>query len=420
MTSKSASQMVADSALSVAGLTAYIQLLIEQDDHLRQVWVTGEVSSASQYPSGLFFTLQDPDAKAAINCVVWSSQLHKLATLPVPGEQLILLGRVHVQPKRGAYQLVVWQSLPAGEGLRALRYRQLKDRLEAEGLFDPEHKRPLPPHPQTVAVVTSPQAAAWGDIKRTLKHRYPGLRVLFAPAIVQGEQAPVSIAHAIARVERDGRADVLILSRGGGAIEDLACFNDEIVVRAVATCPIPVISGIGHQRDESLTDFAADVCAHTPTAAAEIAVPALADLHAEHLYRTEALTLAVDRYLRRESQRLKGMRDRAGRLQLDRLLKQEAQVVSWLRQRLIQSVKRRFESETQHCQVLGEKLASLDPQIVLQRGYAIARSEQGGIVRSSGGVTLGENLIIQLGQGQVKVTVIEAEPASPNSGKSDL
>jgi exodeoxyribonuclease VII large subunit len=407
MTSKPSSSLVADSALSVAGLTAYIQLLLEQDDHLRQVWVTGEVSSASQYPSGLFFTLQDPDVKAAISCVVWSSQLHKLATVPTPGEQLILLGRVHVQPKRGGYQLVVWQSLPAGEGLRALRYRQLKDRLEAEGLFDPDLKRPLPPHPQTVAVVTSPQAAAWGDIRRTLKSRYPGLRVLFAPALVQGEQAPVSIAHAIARVERDCRADVLILSRGGGAVEDLACFNDEIVVRAIATCPIPVIAGIGHQRDESLADLAADVCAHTPTAAAELAVPALVDLHNEHLDRAEALMLAVNRYLRRESNRLQGLRDRADRLPLDRLIKQETERVSWLKERLVRATQRRFETATNHCRVLGEKLASLDPQIVLQRGYAIARSDSGTIVRSSSEVSPGETLTIQLGQGQIQVTVTE-------------
>src|SRR5579883_2829888 len=137
MTSYFPSLLVPDTALSVVGLTAYIQMLLEQDSQLRQVWVTGEVSSATRYRSGLFFTLQDPDAKAAISCVVWNSYLDKLATLPVQGEQLIILGRIHVHPQRGQYQLIVWQALPAGEGLRALRYRQLRTRLEAEGLFDP-------------------------------------------------------------------------------------------------------------------------------------------------------------------------------------------------------------------------------------------------------------------------------------------
>ncbi|MBE9009960.1 exodeoxyribonuclease VII large subunit [Pseudanabaenaceae cyanobacterium LEGE 13415] len=413
MTSKLPNLLVPDTALTVAGLTAYIQSLIEQDDQLRQVWLTGEVSSATRYKSGLFFTLQDPDAKAAIQCVVWNSQLHKLTTVPAPGDQLILLGRVHVQPHRGSYQLIVWQALPAGEGLRALRSRQLKDRLEAEGLFDPDRKRSIPTHPQTVAVVTSPQAAAWGDIQRTFKRRYPGLRVLFSPALVQGDQAPASIVSAIERVERDGRADVLILSRGGGAIEDMVCFNDEDVVRAIANCSIPVIAGIGHQRDESLSDLAADVVAHTPTAAAEQAVPCLSDLYELHHDRMEALNLAVLQYMSAEHDRLRGLRDRFSRLKLDRALKQEAQVISWLRQRLIQSTQRRFQTASQHCELLQEKLSTLDPEAVLKRGYAVVRSESG-IVRSSADVQEGENLTIQLGQGQIDVTVTSVSVQSKN------
>ncbi|NJL23336.1 MAG: exodeoxyribonuclease VII large subunit, partial [Leptolyngbyaceae cyanobacterium SM1_3_5] len=150
--------LIPDTALSVGGLTSYIQDLLEQDDQLQQIWVTGEVSSASRYRSGLFFTLQDPDAQAAISCVVWSSQIPRLMAEPTTGEQLIILGRIHLHPQRGNYQLIVWQALPAGEGLRALRYRQLRQRLEAEGLFDEERKRPLPVHPKSIAVVTSPQA----------------------------------------------------------------------------------------------------------------------------------------------------------------------------------------------------------------------------------------------------------------------
>ncbi len=411
------SSIVPDSALSVGGLTAYIQRLLEQDDQLRQVWVTGEVSSASRYRSGLFFTLQDSDAKASISCVVWNSQLDKLAALPAPGEQLILLGRVQVHPQRGNYQLIVWQALPAGEGLLALRYRQLRNRLELEGLFDPERKRPLPVHPQTVAVVTSPQAAAWGDIQRTLKRRYPGLWVLFSPALVQGDQAPASIVAAIARVERDRRADVLILSRGGGAIEDLACFNDEFVVRAVANCSIPVIAGIGHQRDESLADLAADVCAHTPTAAAEQAIPLLGNLYAEHQERFHALNQAVVQYLEVERDRLQNLRERVKRLRLDRQIKQEAQRVVWLRQRLIQSTLRPFQAAAQHRQLLQEKLATLDPQAVLQRGYAVVRQINGSITRSTLEVSPGEDLSIQLGQGHLKVKVTEVSITPPTSDR---
>jgi exodeoxyribonuclease VII large subunit len=264
---------IPDETLTVGGLSAYVQDLLEQDPHLMQVWVLGEVSSANQRSGHLFFTLQDPDGTDTINCVTWRSQRAKLLEDPTPGEQVVVLGRMRVYPQRSSYQLNVVQLLPAGEGLQALRRRQLQARLAAEGLFDPALKQPLPLYPQVIAVVTSPQAAAWGDIQRTLLQRHPGLQVLLAPAIVQGPQAPAAIAAALAQVTRDGRADLVIVARGGGAREDLDCFDHEAVVRAIALCPIPVITGVGHQRDESLADLVADYAAHTPTAAAEVGVP---------------------------------------------------------------------------------------------------------------------------------------------------
>lgn len=410
MTSSLSTLLAPEMALSVAGVTAYIQALLEQDEQLRQVWVTGEVSSANRYRSGLFFTLQDPDEKAAINCVVWNSQIDRLATLPTQGDQLIILGRMHVHPQRGQYQLIVWQVLPGGEGLRALRYRQLRHRLEAEGLFDPLRKRPLPLHPTAVAVVTSPQAAAWGDIQRTLRRRYPGLPVLFSPALVQGDLAPDSIVNAIDRVVRDGRADVLILSRGGGAIEDMACFNDERVVRAIAECPIPVIAGIGHQRDESLADLVADVCAHTPTAAAEQAVPSLTDLYTQHRERVKWLDEAMKYRLEVTRDRLQQLQNRLHPLQLDRQLQHEVQRLTWVRQQLIQSSTRQLQQATQRCQLLSQKLGTLDPEAVLKRGYAVVRQADGAIVRSAIAVTPGQHLLLQLGRGQLKVVVTEVTP----------
>jgi exodeoxyribonuclease VII large subunit len=407
MTSNLPSLLIPDTALSVGGLTSYIQDLLEQDDQLRQVWVTGEVSSASSYKSGLFFTLQDPDAKAAISCVVWNSQMNKLATMPVQGEQLILLGRVQVHPQRGSYQLIVWQALPAGEGLRALRFRQLRKRLEAEGLFDPERKRSLPPCPQAIAVVTSPQAAAWGDIQRTLKRRHPGMQVLFSPALVQGDQAPASIVQAIARVERDGRAEVLILSRGGGATEDMACFNDERVVRAISDCSIPVVAGIGHQRDESLADLVADICAHTPTAAAEQAVPQLADLYATHRERIAMLNRAVQGALGDSYDQVDRLKGKIRRIHLDRQIRQQGQAIAWLRQRLTQSTQHQLQEATQHCELLRQKLITLDPEAVLKRGYALVRQLDGTVARSTEDLAEGQELRVQLAQGQMRVTVQE-------------
>ena len=394
-------------ALSVAGLTDYIQELLEQDHQLRQVWVTGEVKSANQHRSGLFFSLQDPDSKALIQCVVWSSQLSKLAQIPVSGEQLIVLASLRVYPQRGQYQLSVWQAMPAGEGLQALRFRQLRNRLEAEGLFDEEHKLPLPIHPQIIGVVTSPQAAAWGDIQRTLRRRYSGLQVLLSPAQVQGELAPVSIVEAIKRIEQDGRAQLLILSRGGGSSEDLACFNDERVVRAIANCSIPVVTGIGHQRDESLADLVADVCAHTPTAAAELAVPELAHLYAQHQQRQEALNEALTHVLKAQERRIQSLQQRLQRLPLDRQLRQEQKAIAQKRQQLLQCTSRRFSQASQHCQFLREKLATLDPESVLKRGYAVVRSTDGTIARSTANLIPGQELQIQLGEGEVNVKVTE-------------
>jgi len=399
-------RVAATTVLSVAGLTNYIQTLLEYDEQLMQVWVTGEVTSAQSHRSGLFFTLQDPDAPAAISCVVWSSQLEALAQLPVTGEQVMALGRLRLYPQRGQYQLMIWQILPAGDGLRALRYRQLRDRLEAEGLFDGERKRSLPPYPQTIAVVTSAQAAAWGDIRRTLKQRYPGLQVLFSPAIVQGEQAPDSIATAIQRVAQDGRAEVLILARGGGATEDLACFNDERVVRAIAECSVPVISGIGHQRDESLADLVADACAHTPTAAAAQVVPLLIQLWEEHQGRIAALRFAVNQHWEPAQAQLQQLKRRLQRLQLDRHIDQKQTAIARLEQQLSQVTQGRVRQAVLTQQFLAEKLAALDPQAVLKRGYAVVR-QNNDIVRSSKTLRLEQDLTIQLSEGRVNVKVTE-------------
>ena len=407
MTSGSPNLLVPPSVISVGGLTQYIQTLLEEDQELIQVWITGEVSSANPHKSGIFFTLQDPDVAATLHCVVWKSYRNKLVIQPEPGEQVIVLGRIRLYPKRGEYQLMVWQVLPAGEGLRSLRYRQLRDRLSAEGVFDSERKRPLPKYPQTIAVVTSPQAAAWGDIKRTLKSRHPGMRVLLSPANVQGELAPDAIATAIKRVEKDGRADVLVLSRGGGASEDMACFNDERVVRAICDCSIPVISGIGHQRDESLADLAADAYAHTPTAAAELAVPRLSDLQTDHEEHIVRLYVTLTRKLDRVQDQLQTQKLRLHRLDLDRQLERDKAAVQQLKQQLGRTVQRRLLAYQKHHQLLQQKLIALDPTAVLRRGYAVVRTADQNIVRQVEDIEVGQTLKLQFSNGLAIVQVTE-------------
>ena len=393
-------------AVGVAGLTDYLKLLLEEDPQLRKIWVVGEVSSAHHHRQGCFFTLQEPDGSATVNCVVWKSQLSRLAALPEVGAQVTVLGQIRLYPKRGSYQLTVWQVLPAGEGLQALRYQQLRSRLAAEGLFDPARKCSLPTYPQTLAVVTSPQAAAWGDIQRTLMQRNPTVTVLLSPATVQGQQAPASIAAAITRVIADGRADVLLVARGGGASEDLACFDDEQVVWAIAQSSIPVITGIGHERDESLADLVADVCAHTPTAAAEQAIPSLDDLYGEQVQYLQRIGQVVAQRLQAAQYQVRSLQQDLQRLRLDKQIAQHQRDGQGQRQRLTASLTQRLHQAQHRHQLLHEKLAALDPKAVLKRGYALVKVE-GQIATAAADILPGTELEIQLGQGQLKATVTE-------------
>ncbi|MGB3136053.1 MAG: exodeoxyribonuclease VII large subunit [Nodosilinea sp.] len=404
----------APAALSVGGLVDYIKAVFEADPTLRQVWVVGEVSSANSHAKGLFFTLTDPDTGAAINAVVWRSQQARLSALPALGDQVIVLGTVKIYPQRSSYQLTVWQVLPSGDGLKALRYRQLRQRLAAEGLFDADYKRSLPALPQTVAVVSSPQAAAWGDIQRSLRHHHPGLHVLFAPAVVQGNAAPASIVAAIDRVAADGRAEVLILARGGGASEDLECFDDERVVRAVATCPIPVITGIGHQRDEALADLAADVCAHTPTAAAIAAVPALADLAAAHRQRVTQVKTLIAEHLSEARGDLHHLGQGLLRVRLDQRVQQQTLHLKQLKRRLGQGVQIELRQAGDRTEALRSHLMTLDPDTVVRRGYALVRDETDQLVTQATATTPGQTLQLQLAQGSLTVQVTEIHPPPPS------
>ena len=395
-----------DAAFSVADITHYIQSLLEQDPGLYRVWVTGEVSSANERNGHIFFTLQEPDGRASIQAVVWRSQRQRLAAMPASGEHILLLGQIRLYPQKGQYQISVFQVLPAGEGLQALQRQQLQQRLAAEGLFDAELKQAVPPYATRIAVITSAQAAAWGDIQRTLRQRQPGLQVLLSPATVQGVQAPASIVAAFGRVIADGRAEVIILARGGGAREDLTSFDDEQVVRAIAACPIPVITGIGHERDETLADLVADYCAHTPTAAAESAVLPLADLWTEHYGRSQIVIRALQWAIQQRSDTITDLRRRLEQLRVDQSLQQECQRLNWLQQRLQQTVRFHLHAAQQQCHHLGQTLKTLDPESVLRRGYAVVRADRDRILNRSTDVKIGEIVQIQLGEGEIVARVV--------------
>ena len=401
--------------ISIERLTDYIAQALLDTPELRQVWVSGEVSSASAHPSGIYFTLKDRVGKACVPAVVWKSQVPELETKPQVGMQVLAFGKISVYAPHGKYQFQVQQVLPLGEGLQALRLQRLKQRLAAEGLFDRDRKQLLPAHPRTIAVVTSASAAAWGDIQRVVRSRYPGMLVLLSPATVQGEAAPQSIERAIDRVVIDSRAEVLILARGGGASEDLSCFNSEIVVRAIAECPIPVVTGIGHERDESLADLAADVCAATPTTAAAIVIPNLEDLVDEHLARIDRLRGLIHRESIDRAQRLQQLRIRCDRIQPDRQLALAQDRLKQLQHRLSRVINQKMQLAEREQFRLREQCQALNPQLVLQRGYALVRQNKGELVRDSDNLAIGAELSIQFDRGQAKVTVVEIDRGQKES-----
>jgi len=399
---------IAGGILSVGGLTDYLKALVEGDAQLSAIAVAGEVSSANLAKSGLFFTLRDPASNATLSAVLWRWQLSQQPAVPEVGQQFVVVGKLQIYAPRSDYKIVADRVFPIGAGLQALQRQQLRDRLRLEGLFDTDRKRALPIHPQTIGVISSPQAAAWGDIQRTLTQRYPGLHVLFAPAIVQGDLAPDSIARAFDRLAADGRAEVVILARGGGAREDLAAFDDERVVRAIVLSPVPVITGLGHQRDESLADLAADDCAHTPTAAAERVAPSLADLSADLRHWRDRLQSATQTQLDRQQQRLEHLNSAAIVASLQTRLDRERATVTALGDRLRFAVRARLDRERQQCAAWRETLTALDPHAVLRRGYALLRDRSGAIVRSAADVRAGDRLVVRLGDGELDVAAIDA------------
>ncbi|MFM9105921.1 MAG: exodeoxyribonuclease VII large subunit, partial [Chloroflexota bacterium] len=238
------------------------------------IWVTGEVASATVARGNCFFSLADEAGQ--LRGVLWRAATVRQAHALRPGMQVAVHGYLDIYPGRGELQLVADSVQPAGLGLAALEFERLRSQLEAEGLFDPSRKRPIPASPRCIGVVTSESGAVWHDIQTVLRRRWPLVEVILSPARVQGDGAPESIASAIAALERDGRADVIIVARGGGAPEDLAAFNAETVVRAIFACPVPVVSGVGHETDVTLADFVADLRAATPSAAAELCTPSAA------------------------------------------------------------------------------------------------------------------------------------------------
>jgi exodeoxyribonuclease VII large subunit len=426
--------------LTVAAVTRLVRETIRRQPRLNPVWVEGEIGSVSISAAGhAYFTLKDE--RAQLRCVVFREERLALPLEPRTGLRVVAQGRIDVFEQGGAYQLYVESLQPAGVGDLAQRFEELKARLQAEGLFDTSRKRPLPAWPRTIAVVTSLSGAVLHDICRVIDRRWPLARLIVSPCQVQGAGAELSIVRALRRVGRwtdphSGRAvDLVIVARGGGSLEDLWAFNEESVVRAIASHPRPVIVGVGHETDVTLSEFAADRRAATPSVAAELAVPdreaqreGLASLRAtlatsarRRLATTRADLVAERRALDtfRPGAYLAGERERAGLL-LDRAtravagrLTAERTVVRRHSDRLPALLQARTTSARAELTRSATGLAALDPFATLDRGYAIVRAADGRVLVDATRAHVGEHLEVRLATGALDVSVDSVRDSGP-------
>ena len=391
---------------SVSQVNLFIKNLLDETPQLSGLLVRGELSNYKVYPSGHhYFTLKD--SEGAMRCVMFRGAASKLRFRPENGMQVIVSGRVGVYPRDGAYQFYCTSLSADGIGDLYVAFEQLKEKLSREGLFDPAHKRPLPAYPQRIAIVTSGAGAAVHDMIRILRRRYPIAKVLLLPVRVQGAEAPPEIVGAIRYANRWKLADVLITGRGGGSIEDLWAFNDERVARAIYNSEIPVISAVGHEPDVTIADFVADRRASTPSNAAEIAVPDMAELLRALQSAGMRMTQAELNLLGKQNERLDALREK--RVLTDPLafVQDRRMQLDFAQQRLAAAAQSCLGREEQRFARNAAALDAMSPLKVLGRGYAMAQAADGSVLRSARQVQTGDRIEVRLGEGTLGCRVEE-------------
>lgn len=384
--------------VSVSDLTAYIRAVLESNENLMGVWVTGEIFNLSRPASGhVYFTLKD--ANASLRCVIWREQARYLSGALRDGMAVEAHGSVSVYEQGGQYQLYVDGLRAAGEGLLYQEFLRLKAGLEAEGLFDEDRKRPLPRLPRVIGIVTSASGAALQDMLNTLRSRCPMVEVVLAPAAVQGDAAPGQIVNAVDALNQYVQPDVIIIGRGGGSLEDLWAFNSERVVRAIAASRAPVISGVGHETDFTLTDFAADLRAPTPTGAAVMAVPDRADLMAELDTVVARLAQSIRDSVEEMLSALRESNHRLEQCSPRWRIRQEMQRMDEYSFRAASAVSYKLRSESARLRASSDQLAALDPCQIINRGYALVTDLSGGLLTAVQQVKLGQKVNVRLRDG---------------------
>lgn len=396
---------MAQTILSITQLNEYIRGRMDADPMLAQVAVRGEISNYKLYPSGHhYFTLKDE--ASALKCVMFKGNALRLRFRPENGMKIIAVGRVSVFPRDGAYQLYCTALAMDGVGDLYAAFEQLKKKLAAQGLFDQAHKKPLPRYPGTIGIVTSSAGAAVHDMLRILRKRYPLSRVRLLPVRVQGAEAPGEIAAAIAYANRYKLADLLIVGRGGGSIEDLWAFNDERVAYAIYESEIPVISAVGHEPDVTISDFVADLRAATPSNAAELAVPDQDALRQSMDSMSAAMATSLNRQLRAARQHLDALSQSPALRSPTGYIEQRGKNLELLKNRLAAAQNGNLTRMNHRYIAAVSKLDAMSPLKVLTRGYSMAQTERGEVLRSVHQVELGQRIRVSLSDGSLSATVM--------------
>ena len=373
------------------------------------VWVAGEISGVTRPSSGhVYFTLKDQHAQ--INAIVWASEAERLEFEITNGLKVVCRGGVDVYPPRGSYQLIVRKMQPEGIGALQLAFRQLHQKLSAEGMFDEHHKRPLPLIPKHIAVVTSPSGAAIRDFLQVLTRRWPSIRVTIVPARVQGQGAAEDIAAGISICQQFAKPpDVIVVTRGGGSVEDLWSFNEELVVRAIHASQIPVVSGVGHEIDVTLTDLVADVRALTPSEAAERIVPNIRDVSDTLEAVAKRLQRAIEGQLKLATARLQQLASRPVLTQPITLVEQASIELDYLEQNLHRHLREQLSRQSELVAILAQRLQSISPLSVLARGYSLTNNSAGSLIRSVKDIESGARITTRLTDGLIHCQVLETE-----------
>lgn len=391
---------------SVSQINLYIQSRMEQDERLSNLCIRGEISNYKVYPSGHhYFSLKD--ASGALRCVLFKSSAVRLRFRPENGMKVLATGRISVFPRDGCYQLYCVSLTPDGVGDLYVAFEQLKEKLAQEGLFAPERKKPLPPYPGTIAVITSPAGAAVHDMLRILRKRYPLSKVRILGVRVQGVEAPPEICGAIRYVNRWNLADLIITGRGGGSMEDLWAFNDERVARTIAASRIPVISAVGHEPDVTIADYVADLRAATPSNAAELVAPDQQELRKWLRGACSSLTADLQKRVNAGRRSLRVLSGARPLQSPTAYLDEKRMMIDGLQHRLGASALQKLEKNRRNSVALASKLDAMSPLKVLTRGYAMAQLPDGTLLSSVSRATPGQAFTLRLADGQVQAAIRE-------------